>query len=207
MCQRGASKTLSAPDSTPRLIHQDTLAIVEHEPFGTTVTFLPGEPTLPSTRQSISTAMSLEILPDLAVHKIVQSLACQGVFQLLALASISRQWRAAVKAVFLQELRLESISGFQQQRAASRGNALAAKFHILSTAKKTLFFISAARLLRQHQAVYCTGDAITDIVLLETAKGNSDTFCVEVQLVTPDTLTIFNAYHQGNHLFSACQSL
>ena len=127
-------------------------------------------------------AMALDLLPDLAATKIVERLAGNGVFQLLALASLSRQWRSVVREHKLSELRLESKVSLSQQRHPFQGDMLAVKFLQSTTEQKTRFFISAARLLRQHNAVFCSGEAITDIVLLEVAKGNADTFCIEVSI-------------------------
>ena len=129
-----------------------------------------------------SSAMALDMLPDLAASKIVERLAGQGVFQLLALASLSKQWRSIVRVHKLSELRLESNVSLSQQRSPFQGDMLAVKFLQSSVEQKTLFFVSAARLLRQHDAIYCSGEAITDIVILEVAKGSADTFCIEVSL-------------------------
>ncbi len=130
-----------------------------------------------------SSAMALDMLPDLAASKIVERLAGQGVFQLLALASLSKQWRSIVRAHKLSELRLESNVSLSQQRSPFQGDMLAVKFLQSSVEQKTQFFASAARLLRQHDAIYCSGEAITDIVILEVAKGSADTFCIEVSLL------------------------
>lgn len=127
--------------------------------------------------------MSFDLLPDLAAHKIVQRLAGQGIFQLLALASLSRQWRSVVRACQLDELRLESKTNFQQ-RNTFQGDALATPYFQLTNEKKTQLLIAAARLLRQHNAVHCAGDAINDIVLLEVAKGSADSFCIEVRALS-----------------------
>lgn len=120
------------------------------------------------------------MLPDLAAHKIVQRLAGHGVFQLFALASLSRQWRSMIRSCELEELRLETRANFSVQRKPFQGDGLSARFAQLRTDEKTQFFISAASLLRHHRAAYCSGDAITDIVILEVAKGKADTFCIEV---------------------------
>ena len=127
-------------------------------------------------------AMSLDSLPDLAAHRIVERLAGHGIFQLLALASLSKQWRSVVGACRLSELRLESKASLHNQRTSFQGDALSARFLQLPTNKKTDFFISAARLFRQHNAVYCCGEAISDLVILEVAKGTAHTFCIEVKI-------------------------
>lgn len=124
--------------------------------------------------------MLLDSLPDLAAHKIVQKLASHGIFQLLALAGLSKQWRSVVRSCKIAELRLESKAKFQHQRTTFQADILSARFSHLRITEKTEFFVSAARLLRQHSAVYCSGEAVTDIVVLEVAKGNAETFCIEV---------------------------
>ena len=124
--------------------------------------------------------MALDMLPDLAATKIVERLAGHGVFQLLALAGLSKQWRSVVRQHRLSELRLESKVSLSQQRHSFQSDMLPVAFLQSTSEEKTQVFISAARLLRQHSAVFCSGEAITDIVILEVAKGDADTFCIEV---------------------------
>ena len=113
-------------------------------------------------------------LPELAIQKIVQHLADDvSVHSLVSLASLSRSWRSIVRQTPIATLKLDSAQDLQHP-AFLQTDPLACKFLRVDLDTKTAFFTAAAKLLKRHSGIQLKGQAITDSVLAELARGGAE---------------------------------
>ena len=130
-------------------------------------------------------------LPDLLTFKIVNNLSDSSVFQLVSLAGVCSTWRTFVKELQLAQLVLESSVGLKDQPSWPREWSGEARSHFrkLSVENRTLFYEAATLLLQSHKSVYCSGDSISDSVVINLATKSLQRLTLEVQQCSSSRLS------------------
>ena len=122
-------------------------------------------------------------LPELLTFKIVNNLSESSVFQLVSLAGVCSTWRTFVKELQLTQLILETSVGLKDQPSWPREWSGEARSHFrkMSVENRTLFYEAATLLLQCHKSVYCSGDSISDSVVINLATKSLQRLTLEVQ--------------------------
>lgn len=115
-------------------------------------------------------------LPDLAAQKLVQNFTDSSIFQLVSLASVCSLWRTFVKELEITHLSLETTLNVKGD--ASVGPMLK-KFRKLRVEEKTRFYEAVTLLLKRQKSVLCTGEAISDKIVISLANPSLQRLTLE----------------------------
>lgn len=129
-------------------------------------------------------SMAVE-LPELAISKIVSRLCEGSALQLAALAGVCRSWRTVVTHNVAENLRFDSLDT-PHQLPPIECDALALKFLRAPTSSKLGFFLAAARLTSRHRGFTCTGEVVTDALIIELAQRDVHTVVIQVSVTGID---------------------
>ena len=118
-------------------------------------------------------------LPDAVVQNITSRLMEQGDSQaalvsIMAMCGVSQHWRAIARHLEGGTLHFDSLVSCGRNVLGRPLNAAETAFRKASPAAKGHFFQAAAKLLSGYDQAEFAGEGITDLTLVEAARGVGD---------------------------------